>query len=338
MPDVVGQYVDQIMTTELRPIGNMPRGVAHKLYEAVRAQSKSPLSSAMAVALHGRVDHGDRVLIVCGAGGAPSLPTGEIDGLLGATALARVLALGIGARVHIAAEARFTAPLRAILRAGQLNVRSAESGPAPDDVQLHVSPANDDEGARFSTSVLDELRPAAVIAIEKLAPNQHGIIHGATGNPWHEVHFDPAPLFREATARSILTCGIGDAGNEVGFGAIPEVAAIQPEGAVCRCPCRLGMASAVPTDVVLTAAISDWGGYAVTALLAFLLRRPDLIADADYVEDILRAAVRSGVVCGWHARPVLSDDGVPLPAQRAAATLIQTAVTQALSSSHSPSH
>jgi hypothetical protein len=338
VPEVIGQYIDQIMTTELRPVGNMPRGVAHRLYEAVRERQKGPLSTAMATAIQDRVAEGDRVLIVCGAGGAPSLPTGEIDGLLGAVALARVLTLGLGAQAHLAAEPRFFSPLREIARAGHLNVHSDAVGPAPAEVTIHTSPEDDADGARFATAILDELRPVLVLAIEKLAPNRAGIIHGATGNPWHAEHFDPAPLFEAATARGILTCGIGDAGNEVGFGAVPEVAEIQPEGARCRCACGGGMAAAVATDLVLTAAISDWGGYAVTALLAYLLRRPDLVADADYVEDLLRAAVRSGVVCGWHARPVLSDDGVPLDAQRAAATLMRTAVTQALSTSYSPSH
>ncbi|SFJ45170.1 protein of unknown function [Amycolatopsis sacchari] len=338
MPEVVGQYVDQIMTAELRPVGNMPRGVAHRLYEAVRGRAKGPLSTAMATAIHDRVGEGDRVLVVCGAGGAPSLPRGEIDGLPGAIALARVLTLGLGAEVHLAAEPRFVRPLEEIARAGQLNVHSDAFGHGPAEVTIHVSPEDDAEGARFSTAVLDELRPALVLAIEKLAPNHAGVIHGATGNPWHDVHFNPAPLFAAATARGVLTCGIGDAGNEAGFGAVPEVAVIQPAGARCRCACGGGMAAAVAADHVLTAAISDWGGYAVTALLAYLLRRPDLAADADYVEELLRAAVRSGVVCGWHARPVLSDDGVPLDAQRAAVTLMRTAVTQALSHSVSPSH
>jgi D-glutamate cyclase len=338
LPEIIGQYVDQIMTAELRPIGNMPRGVAHRLYEAVRRHTGKPLSTAMAQGIVNRVEPGDRVLILCGAGGAPSLPTGEIDGLLGAVALARVLTLGIGAEAHIAAVERFMAPLAEVVRAGELNLRLGDDDHRPGTVTLHVSPENDDAGRAFGHRVLEELRPSLVLAIELLAPNRAGVIHGATGNPWHDVHFNSAPLFELARSRGILTCGIGDAGNEVGFGAIPEVAAIQPQGATCRCPCRSGMASAVPTDHVLTAAISDWGGYAVTALIAYLLNRPDLTADADYVENILRAAVRSGVVCGWHARPTLSDDGVPLAAQRAAATLMRTAVTQALTEARSPSH
>ncbi|MEV5778722.1 glutamate cyclase domain-containing protein [Streptomyces antimycoticus] len=338
MPEVIGQYVDQIMTAELRPIGNMPRGVAHQLYEAVRRHTGKPLSTAMAQGIVDRVAPGDRVIILCGAGGAPSLPTGEIDGLLGAVALARVLALGIGAEVHIASVERFMGPLTEVLRAGELNVRLGEDDDRPGTVTLTVSPEDDDQSRAFSRRILQELQPSLVLAIELLSPNRAGIIHGATGKPWHDVHFDSALLFELARAQGILTCGIGDAGNEAGFGAIPEVADIQPEGAICRCPCGSGMASAVSTDLVLTAAISDWGGYAVTALIAYLIKRPDLIADADYVENILRAAVRAGVVCGWHARPTLSDDGVPLAAQRAAATLMQTAVTQALVQAHSPSH
>ncbi|MEU8362689.1 glutamate cyclase domain-containing protein [Nonomuraea sp. NPDC048882] len=338
MPEIIGQYVDQIMTTELRPLGNMPRGVAHQLYEAVRRHTGKPLSTTMAQAIVNRVEPGDRVVILCGAGGPPSLPTGEIDGLLGAVAIARILSLGLGAEVHLASVERFMEPLAEVVRAGELNVRLGEDDHRPGTVTLHVSPQDDEAGREFSRAILDDLRPCLVLAIELLAPNRAGVIHGATGNPWHDVHFDSAALFERARAQGVLTCGIGDAGNEAGFGAIPEVAAIQPAGGTCRCPCGAGMAAAVTTDHVLTAAISDWGGYAVTALIAYLVERPDLIADADYVENLLRAAVRAGVVCGWHARPTLSDDGVPLDAQRAAATLIRTAVTQALTRAPSPSH
>ncbi len=338
MANVVGQYIDQIMTAELRPIGNMPRGVAHLLYEAVRKRSSAPLSTQMAESIIGCVAPGDRVLILCGAGGYPSLPTGEVDGILGAVALARVLTLGLGVEVHIATVERFIEPLKAVLRAAELNLKIDSNDRRVDAVSLHISPEDDAAGQKFSERILDELSPAAVIAIELLSVNDKGVIHGATGNPWHEVHYDAAPLFEMARDRNILTCGIGDAGNEVGFGAITEVKTIQPAGEKCRCNCGGGIASAVVADVVLTAAISDWGGYAVTALIAFIIKRPDLLVTADYVERILKAAIDAGLVCGWNARPTLSDDGVPLEAQRAAVTLMQTAVLQALSTVNSPSH
>lgn len=338
MPAVVGQYIDQVMTTELRPIGNMPRGIAHRLYDAVRARTAAPLSTTMALALIDRIEPGDRVLVLCGAGGVPSLPTGEIDGLLGAIAIARALTLGLDADVHIAAEDRFIHPLTEVARAGGLNVRRLPTDVWAGSVALHVSPEDDSLGRAFSDTVMDSVRPSVVLAIEKLSVNRYGVIHGATGDAWDGPHFDATTIFRIARERGVLTCGIGDAGNEVGFGSVPEVREIQPQGAVCRCPCGGGMAAAIPADVVLAAAISDWGGYAVADMLALVLGRSDLLADADYVEEILRAAVRAGVVCGWYARPMLSDDGVPLPAQRAAATLMATAVTQATLRAPSPAH
>lgn len=339
MAEIIGEYIDRICSTELRPIGNLPRGVAHRLYDAVRAKGGKPLTYAMAGAILDAVSEGSRVVILAGAGGAPTLPNGEIDGLPGSAVIARALILGRGADVHILAEPRFQKPVREVLRAAELNVHDGGEHRLADSVVVHASPEDDDEGKEFSHRILDELQPSLVLAIEKLAPNRHGVIHGSTGIAWHDVHFNPAFIIDEARERGILTCGIGDAGNEAGFGSIPEVGDIMPEGAVCRCPCGGGMATAVVTDHLLCAAISDWGGYGLTAMLAFLLRRPDLLASPDLVERMLRAAVNSGVVCGWYARPVLCDDGVPLDAQRAAATLIGTAVTQALyEHGHSASH
>jgi hypothetical protein len=339
MPTIIGEYIDQLTSTELRPIGNMPRGVAHKLYNAARSRAGDPLSYTMASALIGEVSAGQRVLIVTGAGGPPNMPTGEVDGLLGTVALARALTIGLGAEVHILVEERFLAPIAAVARAGQLNIRTASGPPWADSVVIHETPVDDEAALEFSLRIIDELEPTAVIAIEKLSINRNGVIHGVTGLPWSDVHYNAAPLFEEARRRHILTCGIGDGGNEIGWGSFPEVREIMPEGAVCRCPCKGGIAAAVSTDVFLAAAISDWGAYGLVAMMSFMLKRADLIADADYVEDLLRAAAAAGVVCGWYSRPMLSDDGVPLPAQRALATLLETAVTQAfLAHTHSSSH
>lgn len=339
MPKIVGEYIDQICSTELRPIGNLPRGVAHLLYNAARDKSPDPLSYSMAAALLEQVHADDRVLIVTGAGGAPSLPNGEIDGLLGAAAIARALVLGVGADVRILVEQRFVAPVRAVLRAAELNVLEERDPWRPGSVVVHETPVDDVEAGAFSYGLLDELAPTAVIGIEKLSPNSQGVIHGATGNPWHDVHFNPQFLFDAARHREILTCGIGDAGNEVGFGSVPEVGKIMPEGSLCRCPCQGGMASAVQTDYLISAAISDWGAYGLVAMMVLMLKRAELVVSADMVERLLTTAVASGVTCGWYARPVLCDDGVPLPAQRAAATLLETAVQQAmLINAHSPSH
>ncbi|MBB5159835.1 glutamate cyclase domain-containing protein [Saccharopolyspora phatthalungensis] len=327
MPKILAENIDRIITTELRPTGTLPRGVTGRLYEAARQRSKDPLCYVMAAELKDCVRSGDRVVIVTGAGGPPYMPSGEIDGLLGSTALARILAIGLDADVHIVVEERFTAPMTAVLRAGELNVR--DGSPWPGSVALHVSPEGLTQSEDFSGRLLGELDPSAVIAIEKIGVNSKGVIHGVTGLPWTDVHFNAKPLFDGARASGARTFGIGDGGNEVGWGGVTEVAEIMPHGRVCQCGCGGGIACAVETDILVHAAISNWGGYGVAAMLGYLLRRPDLVPDADYVERILTTAAASGAVCGWYSRPMLSDDGVPLKAHRAIATMLKTAVEQA---------
>jgi len=39
--------------------------------------------------------------------------------------------------------------------------------------------------------------------------------------------------------------------------------------------------SAVQTDVVFPAAVSNWGAYGIVAMLAFLLKKPEILQDAD---------------------------------------------------------
>src|SRR5262245_12717385 len=107
MPEVIGEYVDRLCTIEMRPgKGNLPRGQIHKLYDAARRKSDRPLSFAMAEALIGQLGPSRTVFLLTGAGGPPPWPRGEVDGLLGAAALARTFSLVLGARAVVLTEAR----------------------------------------------------------------------------------------------------------------------------------------------------------------------------------------------------------------------------------------
>lgn len=332
MPDVVGEYIDQICSIELRPNGgNIPRGVTRNLYEAARAKVDGPLSTRMAQALVGRVGAGDNVLIVTGAGGEPYLPHAEIDGLLGAAAIARALTLGLGAQVHIAVEANVVNSIRQVLVAAELSSIVAGERMLPQAVTVQTSPISAEDSEREAARLLAELRPAAVIAIEKLSECPDGKIRGSTGFDWDDIHFKPRFLFNAAREQGVLTCGIGDCGNEVGFGSVPEVATIMPAGEIMR--------STVVTDHLLVAGVSNWGGYALNAMIAFLVDRPDLLTGPDMIEAMMRAAVAAGSWDGLYNRPVLCDDGIPLSAHRALGELVATAVRQGLLRDiHSPSH
>lgn len=192
-------------------------------------------------------------------------------------------------------------------------------------------PLADAACARQAESLLDHYQPFAVIAIEKTSPNEQGLIAGSTGISYDEIHGKPQFIFRAAHERGIVTAGIGDGGNEVGFGRIHDaVGRIMPAGKKA--------AATVATDHLVVAAISNWGAYGVAAMLAYGLARPELMIDADQVDRALRACVSAGALDGVTARPTLSDDGVPLETQRSFVTMLRTIVTIGLSEFESPGH
>jgi hypothetical protein len=341
MPEVIGEYIDRLCTVEMRPAaGNLPRGMIHRLYAAARPEGAKPLTLAMAEAVIANVHAGDTVFILTGAGMPPVLPRGEVDGLLGAAALARSLTLTIGADVVILTEERTELPLGAVCRAAGLNFRRVEDETNANSVLFVPMPLGAGECEAQAGELLDTYAPSAVIAIEKLSPNKNGIIHGSTGLSYDDAHAKPQFLFDEAKNRGILTAGIGDGGNEVGFGSVAEeIADIIPTGRVCLCPCGGGNVARIEVDHLVVAAISNWGGYGVAAMLAVLTGSPagGLIDEVD-VERMLRACVDNGAYDGAYARPTLSDDGVPLVAQKAFTVLLRELVAIGQSSLESPGH
>jgi hypothetical protein len=340
MPAIVGEYVDRLVTLEMRPgSGNLPRGITHRLYEAARTRTGKPLSYAAASRLTEAVSPGDSVIILTGAGAAPALPRAEVDGILGSVALARALHLCLGARPVIVTEDRATKPVEAAIRAAEFNVSNRWEEDGPHTVWHYKSPIEREECRKHARLLFDEVCPQALVAIEKLSPNRVGVIHGATGLNYDDAHTKADEYVALAAANHTLTCGVGDCGNEIGFGALEsEVRAIAPAGAQCQCPCQEGTASAVATDEFLPAAISNWGAYGISAMIALLTGKPNALLTAGMLERMLRATVDAGALDGATARPTLSDDGVPFESQLAVVTLLRQMVEQGLSRLDSPGH
>lgn len=210
------------------------------------------------------------------------LPKGEVDGLLGAAALARALHFGLGAKIVILTEARVEEPVKAASRAAGMNFRTSTE-PEMNHAVTFISMRLDRQASREQASaLLNEYQPKALIAIEKLSPNREGVIHGATGLNYDDDHTKAHFLFEEAARRGMLTCGIGDGGNEIGYGVIRDaVEEIMPGGRVCACPCGGGTAAVVGTDRLVVAAISGWGGYGVAGMLAYLIKMPGVLIDEE---------------------------------------------------------
>jgi hypothetical protein len=74
-------------------------------------------------------------------------------------------------------------------------------------------------------------------------------------------------------------------------------------------------------------------------MIAYLKERPARsLITPDELERMLRACVDGGAFDGAYARPLLSDDGVPLEAHRAFITMLNAIVEIGQSDLASPGH
>lgn len=218
------------------------------------------------------------VLIVTGFF-IPSMDACETDGPLGSVVLGRALA-SLGKRVVLMGDERDIPVLRA--------VSEAVGGP----------------GVVAGDGALPQ-GPELVIFIERPGRAEDGTYRDMRGA---DISSEVVPLdgmAQQALDRGIPVLGIGDGGNEAGMGPLRELLARGlPDYAMCL--------SCVPATVALAADVSNWGAYALAALLS--VRHGEWLGLSPGEEErMLRAAVAAGAVDGAARRKGLSVDGFPLP-------------------------
>jgi hypothetical protein len=332
MPEILGEYIDRLVTIEMKNRG-MLYGTIHKLYEAARKEAgRRPLSTLAGEGLVKNVQKGDAVVIVTGAGAPPGLPNGESDGPPGAALLARVLYRGIGALPIYVCEEHHAPPLVASSEAAGVMIKDYSAlKEKPLGGMLMTSPTKDEEVAAWAASLFDRYNPKAIIGTERLGPNEKGVIHGATGLAGFKPQVDLTPLFTEAEKRGVFSIGVGDHGNEIGFGRIhSQVKEIMPYGGRCQCPCGAGNATVVKTDVLFPAFISNWGCYAIEAMVAFLLKQPNLSHTPEMERDVVIACLQSGGLEAMWCTKLFYVDGARAECGMAVADLLREMVQLAL--------
>jgi hypothetical protein len=306
------------------------------LYDAARRKTGGPLCQAAAQGLVDAIKPGDSVLLTTGAGGPPWLFKGETDGPPGVASLARALTMGCGAWPIILTEERSKHPMEMTLAAAGVSLLPEDMAKVrPTTATLIDYPTDPVEAERTAGAFLDRYKPAAMVLVEKTSPNRMGVIHSVSGQAWTpRVDFVRVEyLAAECRRRGILTIGIGDHGNEMGFGSIEEtVRKTVPRADVCQCACGQGMASAVATDIIIPASISNWGAYGIEAGIAILKKNPDLMHDATIERAMLQACMMAGAVDGVSSRQILAVDGTSGETQVAISTIMAEIVDKALSS------
>jgi hypothetical protein len=336
MDQITCEYIDRAVNLEMRFGQGLPRGVTHRLYDAARAaQGDVPLTFLAAEGLRKAVKRGDHVLVVTGAGSAPWLPKGETDGPPGAAAIARALEVGLGAKPIYVSEERNMGPVIASSEGIGLAVMDEASFCQRDGVATSwIFPLGREAGAKEAARLFERFAPKAAVFVEKAGPNSAGIFHSILGTGRADTLMANAQeIVREAKARGVFTIGIGDGGNEIGFGKIAEaVRGIQPAGRVCKCPCGQGVATVVETDVLLSAAVSNWGAYGIAAALAALEKRPEILHSTADEDRMILACAAAGAFDGAYARQVPMVDGTAQGVQTALITILQEIVGNSLRS------
>lgn len=211
--------------------------------------------------------------------GFPVAGTFETDGPLGAIALWRALD-ALGKRAYIACAN----PLASVLAA---------------DYPVHELKAFDPQaGHDEARAALARLAPDAVVSIERPGLADDDRYYNMRGE---DISAHCAVFDYYLRLAACPTIAVGDGGNEIGMGRIAD--------AVARLDIR---AAATSCDELLVADVSNWGAYALVAMLG-LLSGVDLLDCVRHRETLTWLAAR-GSIDGVTREYTLSEDGLPAEA------------------------
>jgi hypothetical protein len=331
--EIIGEYIDRLITVEMRPRNVAARGMIRQLYERARTElGANSLTLLAAQRLLETVKKNDVVFLVTGLGHAPFLPHGETDGPLGVASMARAINLGLDAKpIFVLGELDFDS-VKYSAKAAGLNIESYDIvSRARNMAAMLPFPYQEEEAGKAAVELIDTYKPKVIFSFETLGPNRKGEFHDILGINKTAQLPKLHRLFDEASKRGILTISGLDGGNEIGSGVVEdEVRKVTPYGNVCQCPCGEGNACRVKTDIAIPAATSNWAAYGVAAMLGLLLKKPDLLQDADTERRMLEACIMAGAADGLTFRPIPAVDGIWAESNQGLVTMLRNIVVNGL--------
>ena len=304
------------------------RGVEH-LYTAARARLGRSLVGAAAELLYG-LEPGSTVVMTSGSVTRSwiSPAIAENDGPAGLAAIARALSLAKRANLVVLAEETLLAPIASVMAVAGLTVlpleqaRIANADGSLAAVTLQpfttVPDAAPDAGA-----VLDELSPALLFSTERIGRNIDGVYCNMRGrdNGIGRARIDF--IFDEALRRGIPTLAVGDGGNEIGMGIVAEAVRRHVRFGDQRLGGGAGIGAVTGADVLVTAAVSNWGCYAIAAALAARRRDPRLLHTPDMERVLLGRGAEVGLINSVDGIIDVNVDGIALSTHLAIVEVIQ---------------
>lgn len=230
------------------------------------------------------LESGKNVMLLTGFSVAPGKP--ETDGPPGTAELGRALRLR-GKQVTYVVDSANKPILEAVLR---------EMGEPVDNIEVFDAPMG--EATDAANALLDRVRPDRVMAIELPSRAQDGSKNNMRGI---EIDgFNPAidEILLQANGRDgMLTLGIGDGGNEAGMGGLRGLIP-KGKGEADGTGRGKDIAAVVTADHVVTASVSNWGAYGISALLLRHAGMIDRFQTPAELRRVLKAAAEAGAVDG----------------------------------------
>jgi D-glutamate cyclase len=328
----------------LDAVGNLDvygKDVITRLYKSALKSQGGPLTLLGARKLIDNVKSRDAVFIATGFPERAWIarPIVETDGPPAAATLARSLYTAAGALPVILIDEPFVPVMEATCRgAGMVTIdlkyfENVKREGGYQAVFVVGIPLDRRDAYKLHDSLLDRLRPSAIIAIERPGHNEHGVYHQVGGQRIpDDAIADMDYLFRRAADSRIVTVGIGDGGNEIGMGVIgTDLAAILPVTRKCGCPCGGGSAAVTRTDVLITGTCSNWAATALEAAMAVVSGNRHALHTTELDFRTLNACSAAGAIDGgvnYNTDPAVDD--IPWSGYRAAVDLCRDIVDRAL--------
>ena len=209
-------------------------------------------------------------------------PAPETDGPLGAVILGAVLA-SLGRTVTVICDATHEPVIGAACNVAN-KILGAQGAPR---LEIFSATATDitADGEALSSESLRELvdESSALVFIERVGPGSDSHCRNMRGE---RIDHLTLPLHRLLNGFKGLTIGVGDGGNEVGFGRLSVDALsefVQPPEIACL----------VPTDCLIVAGVSNWGAHALAVGILCHMDSPEqrALGSTFLVEDVSAAIV-----------------------------------------------
>jgi len=268
----------------------MPRDDLYELYKLLDADGPVSYQIANAFLANPKC----KVGIVTGATDAVNFPNGESDGPLGAAALARALdRLGFDVTIYTESLA-------------VMGVQEMEKILKTDVPVVAFEGLDAREQFHEIAQKLD-----ICLFTEKLGMNEKGVQHSVTGRARTGNRAYVDWIAWEMNELGKTTIGIGDGGNEIGFGKVFMAARkLILHGEECVCGCGGGIITRTATTYLYPVSISNWGCYALCAALAIAVKDPSLVVQPEEEDAMLRRCCEIELCDGGSGKPIYAIDGV----------------------------